>query len=385
MITAELEESKRPADYFDDILPPALTSLHLQNSCVVASREEILPHLPKGGICAEVGTQSGYFAKKILSVIQPRLLHLYDWDFNQFDRAPVQASIQEGVVELHKGDPSPRLGAMPDGHFDFIYLHTDHTYPNVARDLAIAALKLKEDGWLVCNDYTGFSPVEGKKYGVYRAVNEFCLNHDFEVMYLGLHPLGYHDVALRKRQDGHLGGGFLEAPDENTFMPDVWEYLISKYKLASVLDVGAGGGWSTKWFADRGLLALGVEGWKEALEKSQCPSLIIEHDYTQGKFVPAQPFDLAWCSEFVEHIDEQFIPHFMSTFQACKYVCLTHGEVGQAGYHHVNCQPTEYWISKMKEHGFAHDPQETAYLRSTNIHEAPWGRKTLTFFVNQST
>jgi len=36
------------------------------------------------------------------------------------------------------------------------------------------------------------------KYGVYRAVNELCLRQGFEIVFLGLHPWGYHDVALRK-------------------------------------------------------------------------------------------------------------------------------------------------------------------------------------------
>lgn len=369
-------------DYFADVLPPQLSDLHLKNSRVLPSREAILPLLPKGLVCAEVGTQTGCFAKKILSLLQPSRLHIYDLDFTPFDHAHFESALREGVVELHQGDSAEMMAAMPDRHFDFIYIDGDHSYTGVVRDLEQAALKIKSDGWIVCNDYTVFSPLEGIKYGVCRAVNEFCLRSGYEIIYLALHPWGYHDVALRKRPDGHLGGAFLEEPDEHTFMPDIWEYLIGKYKVASVLDVGAGGGWSTKWFADHGLFAQGVEGWKEALEKSQCRSLIIEHDFSRGEFVPAHPFDLAWCSEFVEHIEERFVPNFMSAFRACKYVCLTHGEVGQIGYHHVNCQSTEYWIAKMKANGFEHDPQETEYLRSTNIHDAPWGRKTLTFFVN---
>jgi hypothetical protein len=62
---------------------------------------------------------------------------------------------------------------------------------------------------------------------------------------------------------------------------------------------------------------------------------------------------------------------------------MTHGDVGQIGYHHVNCQPTAYWIAKMEDNGFEHDPQETGHLRSTNTGNAPWGRNTLTFFVNR--
>jgi hypothetical protein len=67
------------------------------------------------------------------------------------------------------------------------------------KDLAAAARKVKDDGWIVCNDYTIYSPLEKTKYGVYRAVNEFCISHGFEILYLGLHKWGYHDVALKKR------------------------------------------------------------------------------------------------------------------------------------------------------------------------------------------
>jgi cyclopropane fatty-acyl-phospholipid synthase-like methyltransferase len=151
-----------------------------------------------------------------------------------------------------------------------------------------------------------------------------------------------------------------------------------------VLDIGAGAGWSTKWFADKGLRALGIEGWAEALEKNQCRDLITAHDYTKGPMVPATSFDLGWCAEFVEHISEEFVPHFMATFKSCRYICMTHGEIGQLGYHHVNCQNTEYWIEKLGEQGFDYDAKETACLRATDVAKAPWGRRTLTFFKNRN-
>ena len=164
----------------------------------------------------------------------------------------------------------------------------------------------------------------------------------------------------------------------------MWDYLIEKYQVHSVLDVGAGAGWSTKWFADRGIYTLGVEGWQEALAKSQCRANIIEHDYSAAPFVPSMLLDLAWCAGFVEQIEEEFIPNFMASFRACQYVCLTHAEPGQPGCHHVNCQPTEYWINKMNEFGFDYDAAETARLRSTDKHKAPRGRRTLTFFKRRN-
>jgi hypothetical protein len=68
----------------------------------------------------------------------------------------------------------------------------------VRKDLSQAVKKIKKDGYIVCNDYTAYSPLENCKYGVNRAVNEFCLQHDYEIIFLGLHKWGYHDVALRQ-------------------------------------------------------------------------------------------------------------------------------------------------------------------------------------------
>jgi hypothetical protein len=82
----------------------------------------------------------------------------------------------------------------------------------------------------------------------------------------------------------------------------------------------------------------------------------------------------------VEQIEEEFIPNFMASFRSCRHVCLTHAEPGKPGYHYVNCQPTEYWIRKMNEFGFDYDAAESAYLRSTDKHKTPQGRKTLSFF-----
>jgi len=186
-------------EYFADVVPPQLSELHLRNSSIVPSRDHILPLMPKGGICAEVGTQTGGFAKLILSILRPVKLHIYDIDYTLFDHAHFASAIQKGSVELHQGDSSTLLGMLPDRHFDFIYIDGDHSYNGVVKDLEQSARKIKDDGWIVCNDYTVYSPLEKTKYGVYRAVNEFCLNQGFEIIFLGLHPWGYHDVALRKR------------------------------------------------------------------------------------------------------------------------------------------------------------------------------------------
>lgn len=185
-------------DKFSDVCPPELRDEHLRNSRILPSRDIMLDYMPKGAVCAEVGTQTGMFAKKILQVMQPEKFHIYDIDFTPFDFTHFMDAIENDVVELHVGDSAALLGAMPDKTFDYIYIDAEHGYAGVAADLAQAALKIKDDGWIMLNDYTLFSSTEKITYGVPRAVNELCLTQGFEIIYLGLQCWGYHDVAVRR-------------------------------------------------------------------------------------------------------------------------------------------------------------------------------------------
>lgn len=390
---SEAEQNLKPfaslsQGYFADVEPPPLAGLHLKNTRVVPRREQILPFLRKGGICAEIGARNSSFTRHILSMLEPAKFHLCGRDFDLFADPSFPQVIDQNILELHEGEPTEHLAAQPDRHFDLVCLHPESSYTSAARALEEAGRKVKEDGCIICTDYTAYSPLEGSKSGVARAVNEFCHTNCYEIICLALHPLGYQDAALRKcskaPEISDPGNAFLDAPDPYTFLPDVWEYLIEKYQIRTVLDMGVGAGWSTKWFADRGIYVLGVEGCAEALEKSQCRANIVRHDYNAGPFVPSMRMDLAWCAGFVEQIEEGFIPHFMASFGSCSYVCLTHAEPGQSGHRHANCQPTEYWINKMNEFGFDYDANETTHLRSTDKHQAPRGRRTLTFFKKRN-
>ena len=60
--------------------------------------------------------------------------------------------------------------------------------------------KLKEGGHLVFNDYTTWSPSSMSRCGVAKAVNEFCVENDWELVYLAFQSLMYNDLVIRKRR-----------------------------------------------------------------------------------------------------------------------------------------------------------------------------------------
>ncbi len=177
----------------------------------------------------------------------------------------------------------------------------------------------------------------------------------------------------------HLGGYFVDG-DRHTFTPDIWGYLLVKFDLRSVLDLGCGTGVNMKWFKEMGCQVLGVEGCQTAIAQARC-SPIAQHDYTQGPYVPDEKFDLCLCTEFVEHVEQKFEDNWFATMKSCRYVLMSHAVPGQGGHHHVNEQLADYWVSRFRFHGFDYRHHDSILITQTNDRvRSPWGRPTLMLF-----
>jgi len=181
------------------LTPRWLPQEYLTHCTLLSDRTELIKRLPRDAIVAEVGTQFGNFAKQILELSRPREFHIFDLSFNCFDRLFFDAEILSGRVILHEGDSSTAMSALPDALFDWIYIDGDHSFEGVSSDIREAKRLIRPDGYLVFNDYTVYSHLEGIEYGVMRAVNDLCLDDNFEMVMFALNVLGYHDVALRRR------------------------------------------------------------------------------------------------------------------------------------------------------------------------------------------
>jgi hypothetical protein len=173
-------------------------------------------------------------------------------------------------------------------------------------------------------------------------------------------------MAYGIEKKAHLGGYIVNLTDHgdpNSYATEVWDWMI-KNDIKSVIDVGCGEGHSTKYFLDRGVDCLGIEGGENAFNNSAVKNNLVLHDYTEGPYVTNEKYDAVWCCEFVEHVDEKYVDNFLSTFKMAHKIFMTHAVPGQEGYHHVNCQPSEYWIKKIEDLGYRYNNDLSIYLRS---------------------
>lgn len=191
--------------------------------------------------------------------------------------------------------------------------------------------------------------------------------------------------------EGHLGGYIMSAAtpapsgldvthgDPATWYPELWLWAMSSLNIRSVLDVGCAEGHCIGYFRHYGCAVKGVDGSRLAKEKSVLGEYHDIHDFVAGPYKPADGYDLLWCCEFVEHVDERYTGNFLQTFKAAnKFIFLTHAMPGQPGWHHVNCQPSGYWIDKLQRIGFDYHASLTEHARSV-VHGGHFKDKGLIF------
>ena len=171
-------------------------------------------------------------------------------------------------------------------------------------------------------------------------------------------------------KEKHLGGYWNVKNiwgDPGTWSPEIWNKIIKDYNIESVADIGCGLGYSCKYFSQKGLSVTGVEGGTNAINNSVFEGAIIKNDYTKSSAFNSfedKYFDLIWCCEFVEHVEESFMQNFLNDFKKGKYIAMTFAASGQEGYHHVNCQDEDYWIEIVEDLGFMFNKTVSDELRS---------------------
>lgn len=155
---------------------------------------------------------------------------------------------------------------------------------------------------------------------------------------------------------GHLGG-YVAGGDPDTMEPALWHWLVDDCAVETVIDVGCGDGAALQAFRTLGCGVLGIDG------VPQDDPDIVTHDFTTGPYIGATDADLVWSCEFVEHVDARYEDNYLAVFARAPLILMTHALPGQPGWHHVNCQPPDYWIAALATYGYQLDPELTAETR----------------------
>jgi len=172
----------------------------------------------------------------------------------------------------------------------------------------------------------------------------------------------------------HLGGN-RPGGDPLCMCPDVWSYLAWRYKIKSVFDVGCGTGETMRYFQQLGCDTVGIDGMQANVD--QCPPIAKVFDICgPEKWSTFDVFDLVWCCEVVEHIDEAHVDVLLDLLTSGLHLAMTHAVPGQPGYHHVNCQPAEYWIEKIEARGMRFDFETTKFVQSLILDNENYFKKT---------
>lgn len=156
----------------------------------------------------------------------------------------------------------------------------------------------------------------------------------------------------------HLGGN-IKVGDPFTYCPSVWNYLIERFAINSVLDLGSGCGNAALYFHKKGLKVLAVDGLAKNVTTSAYPTIKLDLTIT----AVVTRVDLVHCQEVVEHIYEDHLNNLLDSLLTGRIIIMTHALPGQPGYHHVNLQPPNYWIGHMKERGCVLLEEDTRRIR----------------------
>lgn len=184
----------KPALFLRDHEAPELRDDAFAGCRVFANRHKMIQHMAWGGVGAEIGVQHGHFSTFLLNNLAISELHLFD-----LNGELIQESVRNAErTTLHVGDSSKKLSALPDAHFDWIYVDGDHSYKGVTKDVKEVVKKIKPNGVLFFNDYTPWSMYEAMPYGIMPAVNELINEQGWQMAAIALTPSGYFDVALTR-------------------------------------------------------------------------------------------------------------------------------------------------------------------------------------------
>lgn len=172
----------------------------------------------------------------------------------------------------------------------------------------------------------------------------------------------------------HLGGhsGF------TAMLIPTFEFIKNKYDIKSMLDIGCGPAGMVEYANYNNVYSLGIDGDFDLPKKEY----VMIHDFATGKMDLDKKFDLIYSTEFFEHVDRNYMDNFLCLFKNAKYAFVSAAPPGQGGHHHVNEQPKEFWIEKLKEYNMKYLLEDSEIISNTSVDRVV--KNNSMFFINEN-
>lgn len=128
--------------------------------------------------------------------------------------------------------------------------------------------------------------------------------------------------------------------------------LVRDLEPKSVLDLGCGACNFANALYKQGCDVLAVDGSNNA-EKMAGKGVEFECFDLRKPFKIDGSFDLVLSVEVLEHIDPKHEGTALSNIvsHVSKHAVITAAKLGQSGFYHMNCQPREHWVQRLKALG----------------------------------
>jgi len=148
-------------------------------------------------------------------------------------------------------------------------------------------------------------------------------------------------------------------------------WLRQKFPLhKTFLDIGCGPGGQVESAERMGFISLGIDGDYSLLDTKLKTFKILFTDLTKVILDLPIKFDIIWCVEVAEHIDEKFTNNLLESIKknlalngiVIFTACHKEGE----GIHHVNIKSKEWWINKFQEKGLCYFENITNDLKKSS-------------------
>ena len=171
------------------------------------------------------------------------------------------------------------------------------------------------------------------------------------------------------QKPAHLGGHGMKTNTDESLI----KHLKENYNTKSLLDLGCGPGGMKEVCKKYNINWYGIDGDHTVIADSDETKL---HDFTKGPLSLERRFDVVWCTEFLEHVEEQYIDNYMPLFKLGNMAIVTAAPPDHEGYHHVNCKDLEYWTTVFEKYDLKYNEILSEEFKSVSTMRKDFFKKT---------